>query len=567
MSYRFGGTVRDTTGAAQTSATVTIYTDAAGTVLAGSLTDFSGEALANPTTTDARGRLLVCSNDHELYFKVSGDSIVQPLPGPWTPGGLLNGAGDWAFRNFYDAVYNIETGGAATQVPVIVYGDSVGMAKPQFLLPPLYRAYGYAGAGLGSAPTGCLGVTASAAGGAYQLDGTGGKEYDYTYWPTGAHWVVPSGGSVTFNIGAAAYTGTRFVLYYVKYDGGGGATVDLIDRSSVVQQTANITTDAVSVAGAKCEFAESPAAARSLKVTGTSGTVVVIGALLVNEAASGIVLVNNARGGLAMDDANGANSTVVDYVLQDIDPLLGFFECKDGGTRSELDTIFGASCDALAAATPNCDWMFIGTSPTSSDTGVSLGDESQGSQLMNAALRAAAEAADYWYWDGYRPFVSYETLTALGWEGDGTHIADEANHFAANRIAADTGLLDLVGAAESRDVCAATVLSKSFKLEQNAMTRGASPQLTASVDAYQNPQFVTSGYFRIKDSANSVTLVQACGAVGYPSVVIHDGVPPNTDYIPNNCFCFYIDTANAKFKVKVRDANGTLKDGELGSLT
>ncbi len=77
--YRYYGIVRGFTGPGLALTSVAVYDDAAGTSMA-SIYDANGSALANPTTTNARGAIDVYSPRGELWYKVAGDTVVQPLP-------------------------------------------------------------------------------------------------------------------------------------------------------------------------------------------------------------------------------------------------------------------------------------------------------------------------------------------------------------------------------------------------------------------------------------------------------------------------------------------------------
>ncbi len=76
--YRYYGTLRGATGPALPSSTVYIYTDSGGTKLA-AIYDSAGDALTNPTTTNARGVLDVYADADALWYKVSGDAQVMRL--------------------------------------------------------------------------------------------------------------------------------------------------------------------------------------------------------------------------------------------------------------------------------------------------------------------------------------------------------------------------------------------------------------------------------------------------------------------------------------------------------
>ncbi len=86
--YRYYGIIRAFTGGALASQSVYVYDDAAGTSLA-DLFDSSGSGIANPTTTNSRGAIDIYSPRGALWYKVAGDTAVQPLPRMGV-GGVIN---------------------------------------------------------------------------------------------------------------------------------------------------------------------------------------------------------------------------------------------------------------------------------------------------------------------------------------------------------------------------------------------------------------------------------------------------------------------------------------------
>lgn len=78
MSYMYAGTIRNRWGRAVEDAELTVYTDSAGTTLA-DLEDSGGTPIANPTTTDERGRVEVYCASYRLWYKVTGDDTVMRL--------------------------------------------------------------------------------------------------------------------------------------------------------------------------------------------------------------------------------------------------------------------------------------------------------------------------------------------------------------------------------------------------------------------------------------------------------------------------------------------------------
>lgn len=77
--YRYYGIIRGFTGPGLAGQSVYVYRGAAGTSLA-SIYNSVGGGLSNPTTTDARGAIDVYSPLSQLWYKITGDTVVQPLP-------------------------------------------------------------------------------------------------------------------------------------------------------------------------------------------------------------------------------------------------------------------------------------------------------------------------------------------------------------------------------------------------------------------------------------------------------------------------------------------------------
>ena len=77
--YRYHGIIRAFAGSGLASTSVYVYSNAAGSTLA-SIYNAGGSGIGNPTTTSDRGAIDVYSPRAALWYKVSGDTVVQPLP-------------------------------------------------------------------------------------------------------------------------------------------------------------------------------------------------------------------------------------------------------------------------------------------------------------------------------------------------------------------------------------------------------------------------------------------------------------------------------------------------------
>ncbi len=86
--YRYYGIIRAFAGTGLASQSVYVYSDATGSTLA-PIYNASGQSISNPTTTNARGAIDVYSPRGALWYKVAGDTVVQPLPRTGT-GDIVN---------------------------------------------------------------------------------------------------------------------------------------------------------------------------------------------------------------------------------------------------------------------------------------------------------------------------------------------------------------------------------------------------------------------------------------------------------------------------------------------
>jgi len=102
---RYYGIIRGFAGAGLPYTQVTVYSNAAGTTQP-SLYDSAGDGIANPTMTNARGAIDVYSPLGALWYKVSGDTAVQPLP-------RYSYGGGWANVRDYAGMSDRDAGRAA----------------------------------------------------------------------------------------------------------------------------------------------------------------------------------------------------------------------------------------------------------------------------------------------------------------------------------------------------------------------------------------------------------------------------------------------------------------------
>lgn len=211
--YRYYGIVRGFTGPGLASTSVDVATNAAGTVAA-SLYDSAGAGIANPTTTNSRGAVDVYSPAAQLWYRVAGDTVWQPLPMyTWGPG----------FTNVMD--YGA-TGDGTTD-------DTVALQAAFDACPPGGRLY---------APTGVYRCTNLVITNQVSLFGDGRRA---TIFKTAA----PSGSAMQWRAGAANNQYVRLQDWSL-YSAGGGEACDVgvdIATDPGVSTTGGFIVDGVNV--------------------------------------------------------------------------------------------------------------------------------------------------------------------------------------------------------------------------------------------------------------------------------------------------------------------------------
>ena len=252
--------------------------------------------------------------------------------------------------------------------------------------------------------------------GGYVLDGTTGKEYSYTEWPTGVLHHLPEGGWVKTT---AAMRGSDFKVYYKK----GAAYGTLLVESSPND------TDWTSEGTIDCSGTESTGvwtlaktwttAGYRLRVTAQTGIGRVVGFASDRSGVGRIVAGSIYRGGLSLADAATCTAAAIAPVLADLVPNLVFVHTDDSDTL--YNTFLPILKGWLETANAKVSVVLIGNGPKAAGQG---GDAA--SLLQCAALRTYAAANNWAFVDCMKILVSYEHLLSIGWQGDGLHLDSKA---------------------------------------------------------------------------------------------------------------------------------------------
>lgn len=300
-----------------------------------------------------------------------------------------------AVMRLYRSLSAVADGGTGS-VTLLQYGDSIAQYATTGIVQSLVPGIGQKGFALGAyggsnlaRGVSYMGPTHTTSGDVIVPDG-GATAWDFTYYPTGTHWDIGSGGVVNISSGGGVVTGTTFAVYYVKRPGGGTMTFDLLDSGNAVQSTQSVDTNNASVALGIATFTVTQAA-RKLRLTGTSGRCIYLGPKMLDTTIGGLVLVGLSRGGLGLDQAVSANSTIFNALIADLSPTLITYSAR------ETDAIVTANLPTLlnrfANASPNADYVLLAPNEYGPDQAYPAG--SSPSYLEAEAVKAVA--ADYGY--------------------------------------------------------------------------------------------------------------------------------------------------------------------------
>ena len=308
--------------------------------------------------------------------------------------------------------------GGTGRVKWLYYGDSYAQKVKQGIESILTPAMG---GRVGAAHLGALGleVTSNATSGTITSNAA-----DFTVWPTGATTTLGSAGaSQTYGVGGVSFTCDQIKVIHANKGGGFKIRVDGVDNTTpTVTSAGTVTVTTISVARA----------AHTVSVVQTSGTPTIVGVVMEDTASSGIMYLSAGQGGLSLTAPTAQAWANWTTVLASVQPDVLTFEMKEGSST------LAADLDAFLTATQagcSCDVVLIQSTPIAGTF-----DADQVAQ--NLIIRAKAAQYGVLTWDSYTPFKDYATLTALGFNGDGTHVTTECDIFRGALMMRDLGVLD-----------------------------------------------------------------------------------------------------------------------------
>ncbi len=315
-------------------------------------------------------------------------------------------------------------GGNVAQLRVLSFGDSLGFYKAKFLLPDLSAAFGKAGQ-VGS-------VTITLAGGAAL------GPQNFAIWPTGEYWNCPAGGSIEFSYGGGSILSDQIAIPYLIESGAGNFKAQTsLAGAAYADEAGNNNVAAAGAQSIGFITLNKVAGAFRAKVVGLSGSVKFFRPLFRHRSKPGVEWYQMDYPGSTLAQMNTIPESMMSTILNAIAPDLVLFEMREvssdeqvGGFAAELAKL-QARFDAVV---PNATWVFSGAPP--------MQDETQNARTIetNRILRAHALANGRYYFDGYGALGDWSNVNALGWGGDGVHLADDAQRFLAARLRDESGL-------------------------------------------------------------------------------------------------------------------------------
>ena len=417
-------------------------------------------------------------------------------------------------------------------IPVACYGDSVSMEVAMTFIDMLAREHvGFVGTSSWSdqrlnnaweTPTSVEGSgrwpgsgqpSYVLAGGATFIQRADGQTPDPIYNPArDRHWVIPSGGSVTWTIGLAGSNYRRCLAFLVKESGAGDATVELLNAATdavisttVVGSLANGSIDAT-----HADFTSlDTALGYKIRVSCTSGTIRALGVMGMQRRC--VLPLFFSWGGSYLQQQNRSSKAIFDYICNTINPAIWFVETR-GETPVELAGA-GIGGDAASGITNLCTRLnavpgtkvFIGGKPT---TNV-VNDDAQ-----TALYRAAARTNDYVFIDGVALLKNNAALAALGWNQkngvtDNVHLNLIASAHIASILFDQLPLATLRNLWSCRDVFNTKVITTSYRV----MYTGQGGEITNAVEFATSAAVGTYATAALKN-ISTLTLKQSGGSGG-----------------------------------------------------
>lgn len=336
----------------------------------------------------------------------------------------------YRLRRFFKKLAAMES--AVGQVRWLVTGSSVAPMKFYEFYTDIVRAVGgfsgaiiQAGGSNSGSPRSTRGMSTLTTAGTVTDNTT-----DFANWWSGITTTFGAAGVRTYGIGGANALYDRAEVIYV---GGTGVFSVQVGAAAAV----NVDTSLVT-AGTLGFYSVSPAlATQAFTVSTVSGTPKIVGVGLWNSTVSGLVPMGVAQGGISLDSATANAWTNYTTFLARYLPEVITWEMKTG---QWTQTSLTAMLNAIQAGSPNADVVLIGSTPDSTGT-----NQVTSNALADTVALTYQPTLNVVAWDGYTPLSSYANVVALGWQGDGVHLAWQAEQYLGSLLMRDLGVGVMIG--------------------------------------------------------------------------------------------------------------------------
>jgi hypothetical protein len=330
--------------------------------------------------------------------------------------------------------------GTASQVKMLVFGDSVADFKGQFIRPVLNAAMGGIRGGIPTAVqdprSGVVGawLDPSIVSGSYTGPAIGG---DFTYWVTGSYNVITPTSNVNFLKGGSTPLFTNLAVYYVLENGAGSLNVQI---AGTTVQTINANNSGTPTLGVYTYT--QTLASKQVSLMGVSGNVKILEVHYVNATLNGVDLYDLGSPGQELTNMlSGTNAvSMFQQYMTNINPDLFTFEMHHFlNWPTPLSTLSGY----LNASIPNADILFMGPTPSAPSVPGSADPAGTAACLAyNEMVRALCLTNSYIFFNQYEPFqpLCFQTIANLGWQGDGVHLAVPASAWLSSLLIQDLGI-------------------------------------------------------------------------------------------------------------------------------
>lgn len=270
--------------------------------------------------------------------------------------------------------------------------------------------------------------------------GTGGgtihsNTNETTYWFNGLWGEINGSGSLTYLYGGGRIQATQLKIYYIKESGAGSFQVQTDNGTGYVDEGSVVDCDNGGSAVSDIITINKTIGAYGVRINQVSGNVKIIMVVGINEPSDydGVTVLQMNVGGLGWIEANATSKAITRPVFTDLGIDLAMVEFKETGS---IYNTFKQWVDSFSAASPTTDWVLIGSTPQLNNNDQNKAD--------NQGLRRVAFEKGWLYFDGYSPFISYNRMDSLDWEGDGLHTAHATGFYKAMMLWRIIGIEDVL---------------------------------------------------------------------------------------------------------------------------